>query len=141
MTSFVRWSVFLGLLTTTFVVAWCALAPSPDLRVIFWLPHVVTAWADANPAFRNFPAFALLGGFVFAFGFFWFHPRLWSPLAALGFLATVLVSLLGTALECAQIWLPKRVFDLNDIAWSLAGSLAGVALVFFLSLPFAWNRR
>jgi VanZ family protein len=108
----------------------CALAPSPDMKSLAWLPRFVARWADAEPTFRNFPAFAALA-FV-ATLFFFLSAR--SVTADSAFYAMFLVSLFSITLELVQLKLPGRFFDPLDIAWSITGSFAGSSAGFFLCL-------
>ena len=108
--------------------ATCALAPSPDMKSLAWLPRFLARWADAEPTFRNFPAFAALA-FV-ATLFFFLLAR--SVTAGLAFYSMFLVSLFSVMLEFVQLKLPSRSFDPLDIAWSITGSFAGSSAGFFL---------
>jgi VanZ family protein len=117
----------------------CALAPSPDMKSLTWLPRFVARWADAEPTFRNFPAFAALA-FV-ATLFFFLSAR--SVTADSAFYAMFLVSIFSITLELVQLKLPGRFFDPLDIAWSITGSFAGSSAGFFLGLLLAalFSRR
>jgi len=117
----------------------CALAPSPDMKSLAWLPRFVARWADAEPTFRNFPAFAALA-FV-ATLFFFLSAR--SVTADSAFYAMFLVSIFSITLELVQLKLPGRFFDPLDIAWSITGSFAGSSAGFFLGLLLAalFSRR
>ena len=55
-----RWIFNVIVLFAILATIHCALAPSPDLHHIPWLPNAIATWANEYPAFRNFPAF----GFV-----------------------------------------------------------------------------
>ena len=59
------------------------------------------------------------------------HPK---RLLELALFCSIVVSVFGVLLECLQIWLPTRYFDLYDIAWSVAGAFAGSSLAFFISM-------
>ena len=117
----------------------CALAPSPAMKSLSWLPRCVARWADAEPTFRNFPAFAVLA-FVDTL-FFFLSAR--SASGAAAFYAMFLVSLFSLTLEMIQLKLPGRFFDPLDIAWSITGSFAGSSAGFFLGLLLAalFSRR
>ncbi len=117
----------------------CALAPSPDMKSLTWLPRFVARWADAEPTFRNFPAFAALAFVATLFFSLWAR----SASGAAAFYAMFLVSLFSLALEIIQLKLPGRFFDPLDIAWSITGSFAGSSAGFFLSLFLAalFSRR
>jgi hypothetical protein len=110
------------------VAATCALAPSPDMKSLAWLPRFLARWADAEPTFRNFPAFAALA--FIATLFFFRLAR--SVTAGLAFYSMFLVSLFSVMLEVVQLKLPSRSFDPLDIAWSITGSFAGSSAGFFL---------
>jgi len=121
---------FIGLLLLTSI---CALAPSPDMKSIAFLPRLVARWADMEPTFRNFPAFAFL---AFTATLFWF---LWKRVvcAAGAFYSMLWVSVFSITLELIQLRLPGRFFDTADIAWSITGVVAGTAVAYFLSLGMA----
>jgi hypothetical protein len=125
---FFRVVTFLVLAGMFAVVLWCALAPSPNLVKIDWMPRWLGKWADANPTFRNFPAFGILAMTFYAAGFAWFDPRRRSGQCALAFIAALAASLAALALEVLQVRLPGRFFDPDDIAWSMAGALTGAFL-------------
>ncbi len=134
---FLRLVTFLGLAGVFGVVLWCALAPTPDLVNIEWMPKWLGKWADANPTFRNFPAFGILAMVFYAGGFAWFDPRRGAGQCALAFIAAVTASFAAVAMEVAQVRLPGRFFDPDDIAWSMAGALTGAFVVWLggLFLP------
>ncbi len=134
---FFRLVTFLVLAGVFGVVLWCALAPSPDLVNIEWMPRWIGKWADANPTFRNFPAFGILAMGFYAAGFAWFDPRRGAGQCALAFIGAVTASFAAVAMEVAQVRLPGRFFDPDDIAWSMAGALTGafVAWLGGLFLP------
>lgn len=126
-----------GFLVASAIVFVCATAPSPNMRSLEWMPKGVAAWADANPAFRNFPAFALLGflGCLAVDAVPW-EPRK-KPALAKAFAVSALVSIAGVALELVQLRIHGRFFDPNDIAWSVSGAFAGTVA----ALPFFWLGR
>jgi hypothetical protein len=112
----------------------CALVSSPDLHNVPWLPKAIATWANAYPAFRNFPAFGVVAMSLYFCVLSWlehFHPR---RLLGLAFFCSIVVSLFGVLLECPQILLPTRFFDPYDIAWSIAGAFAGSILAFSVSI-------
>ena len=112
----------------------CALTSSPDLHNIAWLPNAIASWANQHPAFRNFPAFGVVGMSLYFCVFSWLriaHPQ---RLFRLAFFCSIVVSIFGVLLECLQIWLPTRFFDPYDIAWSIAGAFAGSILAFLVSI-------
>ena len=113
-------------------IALVTLETSPQMTMVSWIPKFVSRWADAEPTFRNFPPYALATLLSTLTALTWIRPRTRSHglLIILGMLC--LWALLGTGLECAQLWLPYRKFDLLDITWSVVGALAGSAL----SLPW-----
>jgi hypothetical protein len=137
----VRILTFLAMAGLLGVVVWCAVAPSPDLTNIPWMPGWLGHWADVNPTFRNFPAVGMLAAFFYLAGFTWFDPRRGAGQCALAFIASVASSLVAVGLEVYQVRLPGRFFDPNDIAWSMAGALAGAAAAFLAGLPFSSRKN
>lgn len=111
-----RFSLILGVLAVL-PLAYLALRPSPFVAEVSWIPPSIGEWADRNGIFRNTVAFFALGLFYFAL-----IGRRWPHALALALFATLI--------EVAQIWIPHRVFDLKDIA----ASLAGLALAWLLVL-------
>lgn len=133
---FFRLVTFLLLAVVFGVVLWCALAPSPDLTKIVWMPCWLGNWANANPTFRNFPAFGMLAMVFYAAGFAGFDPRRAAGQCALAFISAATVSFAAVAVEVAQLWLQGRFFDPDDIAWSMAGALTGAFVAFLAGLPW-----
>jgi VanZ like family len=136
MKTFLKRLTFLGLALAFGVILWCALAPSPDLVNIHWMPKWLGKWADAHPTFRNFPAFGLLSVLLVFVGNLCRGTSEVRGLIASTLFAAAAVSVAGVVLECLQLALPGRFFDPMDILWSVlgavAGSLAGFACLFFL---------
>ena len=109
-------------------IALVTLATLPQMTTVSWIPKFISRWADAEPTFRNFPPYALATLLSTLTALTWIRPhtRTHGLLIILGMLC--LWTLLGTGLECAQLWLPYRKFDLLDITWSVVGTLAGSTL-------------
>ena len=101
------------------------------------MPEGVAVWADANPTFRNFPAFALLGflGCIAMDSIPW-AIRKKAPLAKASAVALV-IAVAGVALEFLQLRIHGRFFDPNDISWSISGAFAGAVA----GVPFFWLCR
>jgi hypothetical protein len=121
-----RFSLFLGALAVL-ALAYLALRPSPFVAEVSWIPPSLGEWADRHGIFRNTVAFFALGLFYVSL-----IGRRWPHALALATFAT--------AIEVAQIWIPHRVFDLHDIAASLAG-LALAWLLFSLAVRLRTKRR
>lgn len=134
-------------------IAICSLAPSPNMREMWWIPEWVGEWADRNGNFRNMPVFAVFAALLF---FAW---NLLSPFSdirpptsakSLGlpsasphavsktrlFVSRLLVlrraalcfcaaALLGASLEALQLLLPNRHADPMDLLWMTLGASTG----------------
>ena len=130
--------VKLGLILVALIVAasQCALAPSPEMKALIWLPRSVAYWADLQPTFRNFPAFGAISLIAVFFVHFGFHSLNWGRAV----FVTLLVSVFSIILEVMQLMIPSRFFDLADIGWSIAGacvgSLFGILAIRFLTILF-----
>ena len=110
-------------------ILFCALAPSPNMREVIWIPSWLGEWADRNGNFRNFPVFAALAALLFFV--FTFYQRLVTRYGRwrLAFSAFLVTALLGASLEVAQLlFLPNRHFDWADIGWLAAGAFVGAFL-------------
>jgi VanZ family protein len=129
-----RWILNVFVLFAILATIHCALAQSPDLQQIPWLPRAIASWANDYPAFRNFPAFGVVAMSLYFCVFSWIkkpHPK---RLLGLALFCSIVVSLFGVLLECLQLFLPARVFDPYDILWSIAGAFAGSILAFSVSI-------
>lgn len=116
----------------------CSLAPSPNMREMWWIPDWVGEWADRNGNFRNFPVFAVFSALLF----FVLRPFQLNTVnrtqnTALG--AALCASAFGVLLEVAQLFLSNRHFDLADIGWSTGGALVGVATAASITLLLPWT--
>ena len=122
--------LFLSTLSLLLLAAifWVTLASLPQMTSVAWIPTFVAKWADSEPTFRNFPPYAIATLLSTLTAMTWIRPRTRTHglLIILGML--FFWTLLGTGLECAQLWLPYRKFDLLDITWSVVGALAGSTL-------------
>jgi glycopeptide antibiotics resistance protein len=109
-------------------IVWVTLASLPQMTTVPWIPNWLAKWADSEPTFRNFPPYAIATLLSTLTALAWIRPRTRRQglLVILGMLC--LWTLLGTGLECAQLRLPYRKFDLLDITWSVVGALAGSVL-------------
>ena len=108
-------------------IVWVTLGTSPQMTTVSWIPEFISRWADAEPTFRNFPPYAIATLLSTLTALTWIRPRTRTHglLMILGML--FFWTLLGTGLECVQLWLPYRKFDLLDITWSVVGALTGSA--------------
>jgi hypothetical protein len=135
------WVLF-GLVCVVVAVFWCALAKSPAMVEICWMPVWLGKWADDYPIFRNFPAFALLSFLVTLLLAGLSATQRALTLLAITIVSAIGASLIGVGLEFAQLWIPERSFDLLDIAWTLAGAITGALLaipLLLLALPKSSN--
>jgi len=128
----------LGLACMLAAVLWCALSKSPLMVEICWIPAWLGKWADAYPVLRNFPAFALFS-FIASMALASFNrKRRTITSLSVAIISWLGVSLIGVALEFAQVWIPSRSFDLLDIAWTLVGAFTGALSAYpllILALP------
>ena len=129
-----RWILNVFVLFAILATIHCALAPSPDLHHITWLPKAIATWANDYPAFRNLPAFGVVAVILYFCVLSWFKKPHSKRLLGLAFFCSIVVSLFGVLLECLQIWLPTRFFDPYDILWSISGAFAGSILAFSVSI-------
>jgi hypothetical protein len=82
-----------------------------ELSTVAWMPATVGEWADQHGRLRNLPAYLLLTlPFLALF-------REWLP--RLG--AAVGVGIFGTVLELAEVFVPGRMVEWQDVTWSWAG--------------------
>ncbi len=116
---------FLGL------VAGAYLTPrrSSDLATVWWMPRVISRWTDRHGELRNVPAYFLLACPYLVV--------LRRPRARIW--AIVALGVFGTALECLQLFIPTRWFDLMDIALTWAGLL--LAWILFEVFRGVFSRR
>jgi glycopeptide antibiotics resistance protein len=114
-------------------IATCALAPSPNMREMWWIPSWLGEWADRYPNFRNFPVFAAFAALLyFLFRFFCLNTENCKLNTALR--AAVFASALGIVLEVAQLlFLSNRHFDWADIFWMTTGAFVGASSAMVLS--------
>lgn len=112
----VRWGL-VG--TASLVICYLALRASPEIQTIPWMPRVVGGFLAQNDFLANLLGFVTLTLIVQAAFSGWSRPSLvrfgWRVMA---------LSVMVVGLEWAQLFLPRRNFDVKDM---LAG-LAGVAM-------------
>lgn len=114
-------------------ILFCALAPSPNMREMWWIPGWLGEWADRHGNFRNFPVFAAFAAVLVC------AVTAYSPLVArygrlrLAFGAFIATALLGISLEAAQLFLPHRWADPMDIVWSALGAFVGSTVAWFVA--------
>lgn len=147
----IKLATLLGVLALLVAIAWASLAGSPFMQSIPWIPDFIAQWADRNPNFRNFPAFALLSAVTFAATYLLtsglhFKSQVsaltsktssFSPIFLALFCAGG-VTLLAALLEAMQLALPNRSADWRDILYASLGSLTGSLIpALLLKLPRA----
>jgi hypothetical protein len=120
----------------------CALAPSPNMTELPFIPQWLGEWADRNPNFRNMPVFAALSALIVLV--VTFDPRLVTRYGrrrlAVG--AGFVTALLGVVLELLQrLFLVNRHFDWADIVWITSGAFAGVAVAWIMLMLFPPNSK
>jgi hypothetical protein len=94
------------------------LRKSSDLVTVWWMPGVIGRWTERHGQLQNLFAYFLLACPYMVV--------LRSTRARI--LAVLILGLIGTALECAQLFIPTRWFDLVDIALSWAGLISAWVL-------------
>lgn len=88
-----------------------------DLSSLPWIPESIGRWADDHGRLRNLPAYFLLT-----------LPVLFAVRSAVGrLIAAVAVSLFGTLLELGEFFVPQRMVEWQDVAWTWAGAFAAWA--------------
>jgi hypothetical protein len=124
--------LFIASLLLIAAVAYCSLTGSPEMVRISWIPKGVGDWADAHTTFRNFPSFGLLAAVLYLAILLHRKPEQLGrrQRLLLGVGVAVFVTLLGIALEVAQLWIPTRTCDVRDMFWSGLGAIVGVAVVY-----------
>lgn len=91
--------------------AYLSLRSTGRLATVPWLPRWAVDWADEHGRLRNLPAYALLTVPVMLLDAR-SRVRAWGALAA---------GLFGTGLEFAEVFVPARMVEWQDIAWTWAG--------------------
>jgi glycosyltransferase involved in cell wall biosynthesis len=102
---------------------------SSDLATVWWIPRVISRWTDLHGELRNLPAYFLLACPYLAV--------LRSPRSRIA--AIIALGVFGTVLECLQLFIPTRWFDLMDIALTWAGLL--LAWISFEGFRGLFSRR
>jgi glycopeptide antibiotics resistance protein len=118
---FVFFALALALLAAILI---CALASSPNMREMWWIPEWVGDWADRNGNFRNMPVFAVFTALLF-FVFSAFRLPTANRILPTALRAAVCASALGVALEALQLLLPNRHADPMDLLWMTLGASVG----------------
>ena len=105
-----------------FLVFYFSWLPNPDIGYKSYFPEWLGQWTNANANLRTAVPFLFLG----TIAEIWFYDgRNVLKKRTLIFLAA---SLVVTAAEVGQLFLPKRTFDLRDIGWGIAGTVAGILI-------------
>lgn len=133
----IRIAAVSGLGAFIILVTWCAIAPTPDMKALEWIPKPVARWADSEPTFRNFPAFAALALVAgLSVRVLLGRVSLWL-MAAVAFVTSVF----GVLLEFVQLGLPRRHFDSEDLVWTILGAIAGATVAWLVGkIPRTVNR-
>lgn len=121
-------SAWLLALSLLLAILFCALAPSPNMREMWWIPGWLGEWADRHGNFRNFPVFATFATVLVCAVTAHAPPVTRYGWLRLAFGAFITTALLGILLEAAQLFLPHRWADPIDIVWSLLGAFVGAAV-------------
>jgi len=104
------------------------LRSSGYMKPVSWIPRSVAYWADSHGQLRNLPAF-----FLFALPFLALARRKRHRA-----FVTIALGVFATVLEFAQLFLPNRWVEWEDVVWSWVGVIA--AWLVFESLRLAFNR-
>ena len=116
------------LLTGVIFIFYLSWLPDPMLSKYDLLPDWLARWTDAqeNDTLRTAVPFVglglLTGSYLAAIGSTW----RWWLYNWVGLILIVLIA------EIGQLALPYRIFDWNDVAWGIIGSLAGLFCMSFL---------
>jgi VanZ family protein len=120
-----------GLVAVIVVIA--ALRSSPKMVTWPLLPEWAGRWADGHPDGRHLAGYAGLsfavGGLVCS------HRRLryWGR-------AALMLFALALILELGQLFLPSRFANWQDVAWSWAGVVIGLAASWITIAVISWRR-
>jgi hypothetical protein len=108
------------------IVFYLSWLPSPDLSQIWFMPAWLGQWTNKHDTMRTGVPFVFLGIMTGAIlvkkkrtRISWFYGWL------------LLIAVVSVA-EIGQLFLPRRVFDLKDIAWGGVGSFLGLTLVWVI---------
>jgi VanZ like protein len=112
------------------VVLFFALKPGPEVPHAL-APGDVRIYLNSNDALRNQLAFGLFG---IAALFVSMTKRF---LNRRQILIVIMIALLIPALELAQIWMPKRTVDLDDVLNGWLG--LGLACIFYMVFRWIWQ--
>jgi VanZ family protein len=115
---------YLCLMGVIALMFYFGLRSSPRMAEITWLPHWFGKLADEFDTFRHFAGFAALAATTFFMPLVVGLQR--SPKAKEAFRDWALLTMLVmvAAMEIAQLWIPTRHFDWEDMYWGWAGALS-----------------
>lgn len=102
--------------------------PTGQISTVPWIPTGVAEWADRHGRFRNLPAYFLLAcPFLVVCGSR--RARMWAVLA---------LGVFGTLLELAERFVPGRMLEWQDVAYTWAG--VGTAWLCYEALRWTTGR-
>jgi hypothetical protein len=127
--------------TFIFIILYLSWMPEPRISTVWFVPTWLGAWADenVNDNIRTAVPFAFLG-IITSLCLL----RVKAPSINLWCSAFQWLILLAILAETGQLFIPHRSFDLMDIAWAAAGSLAGLiipALPLLLTLLVRFTKK
>ena len=117
-----RWIAIAVAATLGLMVLYFSWLPDPALGQVHWLPDAVGRWADRHSTLRTGVPLVPLGVLVMVYLLHKRRGLRWWLMAWLGLTLLVLTA------EIGQIFIPRRVFDLADVAWGSVGSAVGMVV-------------
>lgn len=103
-----------------FLVFYFSWLPDPDIGYKSYFPAWLGKWTNANANLRTAVPFLFLG----IIAEIWFNDG--QHVLRKRTIIFLAASLVVTAAEVGQLFLPHRTFDLRDIGWGMTGTAVGM---------------